>query len=343
MTRRSDMITLKGVDWYKLNSGQLGMYRVKYEDETIDKFKKLIEQKILSNSDRWGLQHDFFALCMSGQISLKRFLEFTRSYREEDDYLVSKNLAESLDFLYLVTSGEVFWNEIKEYNKEHFQKLFDMLGWDKKEGEKHTTALLRSLVIGSLGRLGDDQILEEAKNRFNEFLKNPDSLVPDLRNVVYSLVAWTGNRETYEVLLRHFRKSTMQEEKLRFLGALAAFQDEHLLARTLKFVLTKEVRSQNLYLPIMRVASNPYGRKLVWPWVKKNWKQLVKKFGVGSPLINRVLGTVSVIYDSKKEQEIRHFFKLNPTPGTEMKLAQTLERLRIYSKFLDRTRKEFLN
>jgi tricorn protease interacting factor F2/3 len=93
----------------------------------------------------------------------------------------------------------------------------------------------------------------------------------------------------------------------------------------------------------MRVASNPYGRKLVWPWVKKNWKQLVKKFGVGSPLINRVLGTVSVIYDSKKEQEIRHFFKLNPTPGTEMKLAQTLERLRIYSKFLDRTRKEFLN
>ena len=343
MTRRSDMITLKGVDWYKLNSGQLGMYRVKYEDETTDKFKELIEQKILSNSDRWGLQHDFFALCMSGQISLKRFLEFTRSYREEDDYLVSKNLAESLDFLYLVTSGEVFWNEIKEYNKEHFQKLFDMLGWDKKEGEKHTTALLRSLVIGSLGRLGDDQILEEAKNRFNEFLKNPDSLVPDLRNVVYSLVAWTGNRETYEVLLRHFRKSTMQEEKLRFLGALAAFQDEHLLARTLKFVLTKEVRSQNLYLPIMRVASNPYGRKLVWPWVKKNWKQLVKKFGVGSPLINRVLGTVSVIYDSKKEQEIRHFFKLNPTPGTEMKLAQTLERLRIYSKFLDRTRKEFLN
>lgn len=343
MTRKSDTITLKDADWYKLNSGQLGMYRVKYEDEIVEKFKELVEQKILNNTDRWGLQHDFFALCMSGQISLKKFLEFARLYNEEDDYLVSKDLAESLDFLYLVTSGEVFWNEIKEYNKEHFQKLFDRLGWDKKEEEKHTTALLRNLVIGSLGRLGDDKILEEAKNRFEQFLKKPNSLEPDLRSVVYSLVAWTGDDEIYEILLKQFRKATMQEEKLRFLGALAAFQDEHLLARTLKFVLTKEVRPQNLHLPVMRIASNPFGRRLVWPWVKKNWKQIVKKFGAGSPLINRVLGTISVIYDSKKEPEIRQFFKLNPTPGTEMKLAQTLERLRIYSKFLERAREEFLN
>jgi hypothetical protein len=50
-----------------------------------------------------------------------------------------------------------------------------------------------------------------------------------------------------------------------------------------------------------------------------------------------------VVYDSKKESEIRDFFKQHCTPGTEMKLAQTLERIRIYSKFLERTRKEFLD
>jgi tricorn protease interacting factor F2/3 len=48
-----------------------------------------------------------------------------------------------------------------------------------------------------------------------------------------------------------------------------------------------------------------------------------------------------VVYDSKKESEIRRFFKQHHTPGTQMKLAQTLERIRIYSKFLERTRKEF--
>lgn len=340
MTRQSETVALEA-DWFKLNAGQMGMYRVKYDEEILEKFKGLVEQKILNNTDRWGLQHDLFALCVSGQIPLKNFLEFARSYFDEDDYLVSSDLVGSMDFLYLITSGEVFWDKIKEYNKEYFKKLFDKLGWEKKEGEKHTTALLRSLVIGSLGKLGDEEILEEAKKRFNEFLKKPGSLHPDLRGVVYSLVAWSGNKNTYEVLLKQFRKATMQEEKLRFLGALSTFQDELLLARTLKFALTKEVRSQNLHLPIMRVAANPYGRKLVWPWIKKNWKQIVKKFGVGSPLINRVVGSITIVYDHKKEPEIRHFFKLHPTPGTEMKLAQTLERIRIYSKFLERMRKEF--
>lgn len=340
MTRQSETIAFDA-DWYKLNSGQTGMYRVKYDDHIIEKLKELAEQKILSNTDRWGLQHDLFALCMSDQISLKKFLEFTRSYFDEDDYLVSSDLSGSLDFIYLVTSGEVFWSEIKEHNKEYFQKLFDRLGWEKKEEEKHTTALLRNLVIGSLGRLGDEEILDEAKKRFNEFLKKPNSLSPDLRSTVYSLVAWSGDEKTYEILLKQYKKATMQEEKLRFLGALSSFQDEMLLTRTLKFALSKEVRSQNLHLPIMRVAANPYGRKLIWPWIKKNWTQIVKKFGVGSPLINRVIATTSAVYDSKKEPEIRCFFKMHPTPGIEMKLAQTLERIRIYSKFLERTRKEF--
>ncbi len=340
MTRQSETVVFNA-DWFKLNADQMGMYRVKYDDGTLEKLKELVGQKTLSNTDRWGLQHDLFALCISGQISLKKFLEFARSYFDENDYLVSSDLAGSLDFLYLVSSDEIFWDEIKEYNKEYFRKLFDRLGWEKKEGEKHTSALLRSLLIGSLGRLGDEEILEEAKKHFNEFLKNPGSLRPDLRGVVYSLVAWSGDNKTYEILVKQFKKATMQEEKLRFLSALSSFQDERLLARTLKFILTKEVRSQNLHLPIMRIAANPYGRKLVWPWVKKNWIQIVKKFGVGSPLINRVVGSITVVYDNKKEPEIRRFFKMHPTPGTEMKLAQTLERIRIYSKFLERTRKEF--
>ena len=342
MTKKSEAVILDA-DWFKINSGQMGLYRVKYDDDILEKLKELVEQKTLSNTDRWGLHHDLFSLCMSGEISLKQFLDFANAYSEEDDYLVSSDLAGSLDFLYLVTSEQVFWNTIKEYNKEYFQKLFDRLGWDKKEEEKHTTSLLRSLVIGALGRLGDDAVLEEAKKRFSEFLKTHNSLDPDLRGVIYSLVAWSGDYKTYEILLKQFRKATMQEEKLRFLSALSSFQDEKLLARTLKFVLTKEVRSQNLHLPIMRMASNPYGRKLVWPWVKKNWKKIVKKFGVGSPLINRVVGSITVVHDRKKEPEIRLFFKANPTPGTEMKLAQTLERIRIYSKFLERTRKEFLD
>jgi aminopeptidase N len=79
----------------------------------------------------------------------------------------------------------------------------------------------------------------------------------------------------------------------------------------------------------------------VWPWIKKNWKYLVKKFGVGNPLLNRIMGSVSVMSDMQKEKEVRLFFAKHHLPGTEMKLAQSLERIRINAKFLQNARSEF--
>ena len=131
------------------------------------------------------------------------------------------------------------------------------------------------------------------------------------------------------------------EEKLRFLGAMCSFRDEKLLIKTLQFSLTSEVRSQNMQLPIVRIASNPYGKKILWLWLKKNWGKLSKKVGSGNPLFNRIVASITLIADDSMEKEIKQFFKTNPTPGTERTQAQTIERIRIHSRFLRNMRKEF--
>ena len=73
---------------------------------------------------------------------------------------------------------------------------------------------------------------------------------------------------------------------------------------------------------------------------KKNWKNLNKKVGHGIPLFNRIVASIASIADDSMEKEIKIFFKKNPTPGTERTQSQTLERIRINSKFLRRMRKE---
>ena len=133
------------------------------------------------------------------------------------------------------------------------------------------------------------------------------------------------------------------EEKLRFLGAMCSFRDEKLLIKTLQFSLTTEVRSQNMQLPIMRIAANPYGKKILWPWLKKNWGKLRKKVGSGNPLFNRIVASIALIADDSMEKDIKGFFKSNPTPGTERAQAQTIEKIRIRSKFLRQMKKEFKN
>ena len=78
-----------------------------------------------------------------------------------------------------------------------------------------------------------------------------------------------------------------------------------------------------------------------WEWLKKNWKKLSKKVGHGNPLFNRIVASLSQVADRNMENELKQFFKKNPTPGTERTLQQTLERIRINDKFLVKTRKEF--
>ena len=162
-----------------------------------------------------------------------------------------------------------------------------------------------------------------------------------MREVIFSLAAWNGDEKTYEKLIKLYRKSSSQEAKLRILAAICYFKEEKLLHKTLKFILSNEVRSQNLALPIIRISSNPYGKKIMWPWMKKNWKTLNKKFGHGNPIANRIVASISLIADVTMQKEIKNFFKKNPTPGTEMTLAQTLERIRIHSNFLKQVKSQF--
>ncbi len=121
---------------------------------------------------------------------------------------------------------------------------------------------------------------------------------------------------------------------------MCSFKQKNLLLKTLEFSLTPEVRSQNIRVPIMSVSANINGKDILWPWLKKYWMRLVRKFGVGNPLANRIVASIGGVIDDMQENDVRVFFKKNPMPGTERILEQTLERVRIRSKFLRRIRKE---
>ena len=195
-------------------------------------------------------------------------------------------------------------------------------------------------MISSLGKLGDEDVSSESQARFSNLLRK-NSLNPDLRSAVYSNVAWKGDSKTYQQLVRMYHKAETQEEKVRFLGALSNFKDRHLLEKTLSFTLSKNVRTQSMFVPIARIVANPHGKDLVWPWLRRNWGKLVKRFGVGNPLLNRIIGSVSIMGDLEKEREVRNFFARYGVPGTQMKLAQSLERIRIHAKFLESARREY--
>ena len=323
------------------NYGRKGFYRVKYDEGILLDLKMLVDEKRIPAIDRWAIQNDLFSLCVLGDEQVRNYLDFSDAYFDEDSYLVSVNVAHNLASLYFRTFNEKFTEEIRDYAINYFRKILFNIGWDPRKSDKHTDALLRVFVISTLGKMNDEEVTEEALRRYKKFLKSPNLLSPDLVEPICSIAAWNGNAKTYAELKKLYINAKTMEEKLRFLGAMSGFQDKKLLLKSLDFSQTSEVRSQNMRVPIMKVAANPYGDKVLWPWLKKNWKKLNKKVGHGNPLFNRIVASISSVADDSMEKEIKQFFKNNPTPGTERTQTQTLERIRIKSKFLRNMRKEF--
>ena len=325
------------------NYGRKGFYRVKYDEGILLDLKMLVDGKRIPAIDRWAIQNDLFSLCVSGDEQVRNYLDFSDAYFDEDSYLASVNVAHNLASLYFRVFDESFAEEIREYTLNYFRKLLSNLGWEPKKSDKHTDALLRTFTISVLGKMDDDDVTKEALLRYKKFLKSPNSLSPDLIETICSIAAWNGSAKTHTELVKLYKNAKTMEEKLRFLGAMCGFQDKKLLLKSLDFSQTSEVRSQNMQLPIMKVAGNPYGDLVLWPWLKKNWKKLNKKVGHGNPLFNRIVASITAVSDDTMEKEIKLFFKNNPTPGTERTQAQTLERIRINSKFLRHMKKEFKN
>ena len=343
LTKKSTTVKIPTSPGFVANIGRTGFYRVKYDDGILLDLKMLVDQKQIPHVDRWAIQNDLFASCVAGQEDVQNYLDFSDAYFDEDSFLPQKNVANNLHFLAQLTFFEDYNEEIRSYAINYFKKILSNLGWTPQKSDNHTDAFLRGFVILALGKLDDEQVLEKANIKFKEFLKNPATLHPDIREPIFSLVAWTGNKKTHSQLETLYKKSKSMEEKLRFLGAMCNFRDEKLLLKTLQFSQTSEVRSQNMQLPIMKIAANPYGRKIMWPWLKKNWGNMSKKVGYGNPLFNRIVASIAFVADDSMEKDIKKFFKSNPTPGTERTQAQTLEKIRIHSKFLRQMKKEFKN
>ena len=323
------------------NYGRKGFYRVKYDEGILLDLKMLVDEKRIPAIDRWAIQNDLFSLCVSCDEQVKNYLDFSDAYYDEDSYLSTVNVAHNLASLYFRAFNEKFSEEIRGYSINYLRKILFNLGWDAKKSDKHTDAMLRAFVISALGKMNDEEVTEEALKRYSKFLKSPGSLSPDLVEPICSIAAWNGDTKTYAQLTKLYKNAKTMEEKLRFLGAMCGFKDTKLLRKSLDFSQTSEVRSQNMQLPIMKVAANPYGDKILWSWLKKNWKKLNKKVGHGNPLFNRIVASISSVADDSMEKEIKQFFKDNPTPGTERTQSQTLERIRINSKFLRSMKKEF--
>ena len=335
-----------------VNPRRTGFYRVRYDDGLLRDLMVLAKKGQLEASDLWSIQNDLFAMCVSGQAHVREYLDILDDYASVTDYATLSDVGHNLSYLCRLSFGEKFAVEIVRSAIKFYKRVHDITGWVPIRGEDHTVSLLRGPAVTSLGLLGDPDVIEISTGLYSVLTTSEDEIPADLIDPVCTIVAWNSGRgsnkesdnsdlEIHTALVDLYTRAQTAEQSLRYLGAMCEFKSQKLLEETLNFAVSEHVRSQNMALPILRVAANPCGRDILWPWLHKNWTRVLGKAGHGNPLLGRIISGLSHLHDTDVIPEMRRFFAENPVPGTERTLQQTVERIEIGSAMRARLASEF--
>ncbi len=327
-------------NWYKVNPDQTGFYRVKYSADDLARLETAVRNGELGGKDRLGLQGDAYALCKAGYTNVSSFLSLAESYSNETEAPVLSDLAGSLRGIDNLIFDQPYHDQFKEFCLKIFEKPGRRAGWDKSQEEGHLDALYRSTALSNLGHFGDDETLFQASERFSMYVNDPETIHPDIRSVVFSLAAQEGDTDTYELMWKLEKQAELQEEKVRFHGALSSFSAEELLQETLKRSLTDDIRAQDTIRVIVSVSSSAKGRVLAWDFLRENWEELDRRYGDGGFALMRLVSLVSGFSSLERLDEVETFFAANPTPAAERTIEQAKERIKLNSAWVDKYSKE---
>lgn len=321
--------------WTKVNPGQNGFYRVRYAPDMLISLLNAASSFELPANDRLGLQSDLFALVRAGLEPATRYLDLVGAYKGETDATVWTDLSTNLRELEVLLADHPGLDRLRAFSRSIYDNIVERLGWEEAPGEGHLDALLRTLVLARAGGLGNESVLEKAREGFQRYLQDPSSLRPDIRGVAYSLVALDADRDLYETLWDMEKKATLQEEKRRLLGAVSRPRDPGLLQETLERSLSDDVRSQDTPLVIISVAANRFGRDLAWDFVKENWSEFDRRYGKGGFMIMRLVSITETFTTLERADEVEAFFEANPVAGAQRTVQQALESIRLNARWLE--------
>ncbi|XP_015902907.2 aminopeptidase M1 isoform X2 [Ziziphus jujuba] len=331
--------------WIKVNIEQSGFYRVNYENELNFRLRNAIENNLLSASDKFGILDDAYALCLACKQPLSALVSLMNVYRKEMDYVVLSRLIE-ICYDIMAVSSDAIPDSANELNQFFINLLLfpaRKLGWESVPGESNLNALLRGEVLRALATFDHDKTHEEALYRFQSLLndKNTPLVSADTSRALYIAImrnSSTSNRKGYESLLKIYRESDSVQVKEGILRCLATSPDPDIVVEVLNFLLSDEVRFQDINYGL--AGLNEECCEVAWKWMKENWDLILAKYGVEMLLANFINCIVALFCSNEKADEVEAFFESRTYPSIARTLKRALERIRIKARWVENIKQD---
>jgi aminopeptidase N len=331
MTRKVDSIHNIPPDRaLKLNVDGAGNYRVEYDQPS---WKLLLgASKNLGVEDRVNLLSDAWALVQANRAPIALYFGLVETLPASTELAEREQIIHVLDFINRLLSGNSEQEKFQRYARSLLRPTFDAVGWEAKPDEQPATGNLRVSLITALGNLNDPKIVASCRERFKAYLTNPESLAPDLRPAVFSVVGRYADEPTWNELHQLGLKTTSIEEKQNYYNALAGAMDPRLVKKTLPIALTDELPTSRAVFLVSKVARESDHPDIAWDFARANMKALLARAdALGANTYAPSLFTF--FSDDPRVEELRTYAKTSLPAASAPEVAKAVDEIQFRSEF----------
>ena len=230
---------LPGCGAYVVNLGQAGYYRSLYPAANVAALAKDFTK--LASIDQSGLLADNWQLGLGGYQPMAQALDLVDAVPADASDVILAAVPDYLESAHRIFEGDAATQaRLLGYASGKLTPILTRIGYDAREGEGAQAPLLRQLLIATLGDMGDEAIVAEAKRRFAALKDDPAALDGPLKFIWLGIVAKNADQATWDALRAMAHSAPSALERAQLFGLLGRARDDALSAKALELALTDE-------------------------------------------------------------------------------------------------------
>ena len=191
-------VTTPGCGTLVLNRDKGSYLRARYDDAGHAAIVRDFGR--LTLNDQLGTMGDDYALALSGDQPLARYLAVQGQVRPDGDPLLWQTVAGDMASLRNLYNRTPLEQPLRQRTAAILRPVFDRVGFDARPGESTQTANLRSELIGALAVDGDPMAGARVRSYVAALRTNPRAIPAPIRQTVLAAFAFNANAADWDML-----------------------------------------------------------------------------------------------------------------------------------------------
>jgi aminopeptidase N len=222
-----------------INAGQSGYYRTLFQPAQAQALQNAFQA--LGPVDQYGVMSDQLALSGTAYQPMAVGLDFLSKVPANGNAKLVQAAVRYWSSLYDdLNSNPAAQAAIAGRVTRIYGPRLQQLGFVPREGEPPVDALLRSTLIGTLGKFKDPNVLGEANRLFAAWQGNPNAIPGSLKQTWLGVIARNADEATWNAIHAKAQAATGSVERTSLYQLLGATSNEALAQRALDLALTDE-------------------------------------------------------------------------------------------------------